>query len=170
MQKHRCKISGFNEFISCGKHRWCQSIQSDKKVVVANSTLSKLFASSIPVHSNKYSRRRSLLWQREARPQNVLFSLIKELRKINSAGGFLIEGMTERIIFRPFVTHCSCDLPAKAMVQGITQFNGKYSCGYCLHPGVRFKNAPKMQSKKQSKVHPKMQPKLQLHIGTLTGI
>jgi hypothetical protein len=34
-------------------------------------------------------------------------------------------------------TLCICDAPARAMVQELTQFNGKYGCGFCYHPGER---------------------------------
>ena len=30
---------------------------------------------------------------------------------------------------------CSVDLPARAMVSNTKQFNGKYGCLYCYHPG-----------------------------------
>ena len=30
---------------------------------------------------------------------------------------------------------CACDAPARAMVLNFKQFNGKYGCSYCLHPG-----------------------------------
>ena len=40
------------------------------------------------------------------------------------------------------ITKCivlmSClDSVARAMVQGIKQYNGKFGCGFCLHPGKR---------------------------------
>ena len=30
---------------------------------------------------------------------------------------------------------CSCDLPAKALVQNFVQYNGEYGCGFCEQPG-----------------------------------
>jgi len=32
---------------------------------------------------------------------------------------------------------CICDAPARAMLQEFSQFNGKYGCGFCCHPGQR---------------------------------
>ena len=33
------------------------------------------------------------------------------------------------------VVCCSCDLPAKALVQNFVQYNGAYGCGHCEQPG-----------------------------------
>ena len=33
------------------------------------------------------------------------------------------------------VIGCTCDLPAKAMVQNFIPFNGQYGCSYCEQPG-----------------------------------
>ncbi|XP_073668003.1 uncharacterized protein [Paramisgurnus dabryanus] len=32
---------------------------------------------------------------------------------------------------------CSCDSVARAMLQNVKQFNGKFGCNWCLHPGER---------------------------------
>lgn len=37
--------------------------------------------------------------------------------------------------FEPRIITCSVDLPAKAAVQNMMQYNGKFGCGYCTHPG-----------------------------------
>jgi len=33
------------------------------------------------------------------------------------------------------VSACICDSVARPMVQNVIQFNGKFGCGYCMHPG-----------------------------------
>lgn len=38
--------------------------------------------------------------------------------------------------FEPFVAICIADLPAKAAVQKIKQFNGTNACGFCHNPGA----------------------------------
>lgn len=73
-------------------------------------------------------------------PAWFCFPLIEEIQKIHKAGGFQIEDLDSTIAFHPIITHCSCDLPAKAMCQGMVQYNGKYACGMCLHPGVPLEN------------------------------
>lgn len=42
--------------------------------------------------------------------------------------------------FNISLTQTSLDLPAKAMLQNLCQYNGSYACGYCLHPGEAIKN------------------------------
>lgn len=37
--------------------------------------------------------------------------------------------------FKPVVTHCTVDLPAKAKFQETKQYNGYDACTYCKHPG-----------------------------------
>lgn len=42
--------------------------------------------------------------------------------------------------FEPVITMCTVDLPAKSEVQQIKQYNGKSSCTYCKHPGIKIPN------------------------------
>ena len=37
------------------------------------------------------------------------------------------------------VVCCSCDLPARAIVQNFTQFNGVHGCNFCEQPGVSLR-------------------------------
>lgn len=41
----------------------------------------------------------------------------------------------ESFHMKAYVVGCTCDLPAKAMVQNFIQFNGFYGCGYCEQEG-----------------------------------
>ena len=45
----------------------------------------------------------------------------------------------ERKTFKVFLIAGTADLPAKAAVCNITQFNGKYSCPHCMQPGKTTK-------------------------------
>lgn len=85
------------------------------------------------------------LWFGAGKPDvsNFFFPLIKEIRKIHELGGFKIETLSTDIMFLPFITHCTCDLPAKASCQGLKRNNAQYGCGYCKHPGVPLKNEAK---------------------------
>lgn len=65
--------------------------------------------------------------------------LMKELRRLNDAGGISIEKNENTLIFMPVITHCCCDLPAKAEVQGMVHHAGHYACGFCFHPGISVK-------------------------------
>lgn len=42
--------------------------------------------------------------------------------------------------FRPSIFLCSCDLPARADIQGLIGPTGKYGCPFCYHPGIPVKN------------------------------
>lgn len=61
---------------------------------------------------------------------------ISEMKTLGSAGfewclkGKIIKSYVYAII-------CSCDSVARAMIQNIKQFNGKFGCNWCLHPGER---------------------------------
>lgn len=78
----------------------------------------------------------------EGKPNPIHFflPLIKELEKMHQSGGFSIQNLSNEIVFLPFITHCACDSPAKALCQGMLQYIGQSACGYCLHPGIAFKN------------------------------
>lgn len=77
-----------------------------------------------------------------------LLPFVKECRRIYDVNGFNIKYEEKEINFLPMVTHCSCDLPAKAMIQEFTSHIGFNACGYCKHPGVSVKNVSKKKSSK----------------------
>lgn len=83
---------------------------------------------------------------------NLFFPLLKELITIQKEGGITVERNGCKHVFMPIITHCCCDLPAKAKVQNITGHSGHYSCGYCLHPGVSVKSTKDGASKQRSYV------------------
>lgn len=55
--------------------------------------------------------------------------------------------------FKPVVTHCAVDLPAKSMLQQTKQFGSYDGCTYCDIPGelVKIKATKKKQKKKNAK-------------------
>lgn len=54
--------------------------------------------------------------------------------------GILINIKEEIINVKVNISHCSLDLPAQSMVQGITLYSGYESCPVCHHFGVSIKN------------------------------
>lgn len=64
----------------------------------------------------------------------------RESQRIFKNNGLSVVYNNEKLNLLPLVTHCSCDLPAKSMVQELIQYNGFNACGYCMHPGVSIKN------------------------------
>lgn len=59
-----------------------------------------------------------------------------------------IDIQLENIIykFKVFLTHCSADLPAKASIMNMIQYNGYDACPLCLHPGKLIPNEKKSGS------------------------
>ena len=39
---------------------------------------------------------------------------------------------------RVVLVACTCDLPARAQVMNVTQFNGYYGCAFCLQKGKLY--------------------------------
>lgn len=50
---------------------------------------------------------------------------------------FLVRFNSTTYKFKLVISTLVCDIPAKAMVLNISNFNGYYGCPYCLHPGNR---------------------------------
>lgn len=98
------------------------------------------------------------LYSGEHKPNmsDFLFPFIKELRQLQESG-IIIESVAKDEIFKPFISNCACDLPAKAQVQQIMQYNGRSSCGYCLHPGVLVIN---QKGKKEYRYIKRNQPEI----------
>lgn len=72
----------------------------------------------------------------------IFLPLLKELKNIEQSGGICFERKQKQFLFIPLITHCVCDLPAKAAVQELNSYIGYKSCGYCHHPGVLCKKNP----------------------------
>lgn len=70
----------------------------------------------------------------------------KECRSIVENKGINVRNKNQQFNFIPFVTHCCCDLPAKALVQEMIQFNGFNACGFCYHPGTSVQKKSKKKS------------------------
>lgn len=71
--------------------------------------------------------------------KEFFYPLLNELKSIQDSGGLSVERGEKKTIFMPYISQCCCDLPAKADVQGMVQHNGRFSCGFCMHPGEATK-------------------------------
>lgn len=76
--------------------------------------------------------------------RDFLLPLITELKQFKVNNIKMKMGAEERS-FKPIVTHCSIDLPAKSKVQETKQCGGYYACTFCEIPGesVSIKTNPK---------------------------
>lgn len=79
--------------------------------------------------------------------RDYMLPLINELKNLNDDKIIkYIEG--EEYTFKPIVTCCAVDLPAKSKFQETTQFNGYNACTYCKHPGEQIVITSKKSKKK----------------------
>ncbi|KAA0721591.1 hypothetical protein E1301_Tti023124 [Triplophysa tibetana] len=78
------------------------------------------------------------LWFGPKKPSISTFfrPFINEMKTLSSVG---FEWCSNAKIVKSYVYAiiCSCDSVARAMLQNIKQFNGKFGCNWCLHPGER---------------------------------
>ena len=50
-----------------------------------------------------------------------------------------IRSTLDPVVCRAVLLCTTCDLPAKAMIMNMVQFNGFYGCSHCLQPGTYMK-------------------------------
>lgn len=96
----------------------------------------------------------------------IILPFAKELRRIYDNNGFSVKhgffsGDTR---FLPMVTHCSCDLPAKSMMQEFVSFSAYKACGYCKHPGVSVQKGSKQTGKSLEIINAKKSVKLNKYV------
>eukprot|EP00733_Pompholyxophrys_punicea_P000532 Pompholyxophrys_punicea_v1_NODE_153_length_3174_cov_68.242706.p1 type:complete len:545 gc:universal NODE_153_length_3174_cov_68.242706:1269-2903(+) len=84
------------------------------------------------------------LWFGREKPDSNLFlrPLLKSLKRFESQEIEFVTCRQEKI--RPVVAPLSfsCDLPAKALLQSVNQFNGEHGCGCCYDKGESLPHAP----------------------------
>ena len=76
------------------------------------------------------------LWYGTKKPPMhlLLKPIMKKLRRLHTLG-VPIETPNGLITYQAKVEMAIFDLPAKAAVLNAKQFNGRYGCSVCLHPG-----------------------------------
>lgn len=72
------------------------------------------------------------LYYHEEKPNcyEYMLPLVNELNDLRKRK-ITIEIDGDEFIFKPVITHCSVDLPAKSMLQATKQYGGYESCTYC---------------------------------------
>lgn len=80
-------------------------------------------------------------WISSRKPQmwSFLKPLYEELAHLESEGYEFTDDNGDKFISKCVLLTCTCDLPARALVYNSIQFNGKYSCWYCLEQGETCK-------------------------------
>lgn len=81
------------------------------------------------------------LWVGPVKPEmNILLDPIAGSLKQYESSGIVIKNCFGNFTVRAKLVMGVFDLPAKAAVLCAKQFNGKYGCSVCLHPGKRLSN------------------------------
>ena len=80
-------------------------------------------------------------WISSRKPQmwSFLKPLYEELKHLESEGHECTDSNGDRFICKCVLLTCMCDLPARALVYNFIQFNGGYSCWFCLDKGESCK-------------------------------
>jgi hypothetical protein len=90
----------------------------------------------LPIHLRKKHILLTGLWFGTSKPSLNCFMqpFVSELSRLATVD---FNWIAESRVITRFVhaVVCSVDAVARYMVQGIKQFNGKYGCSWCLHPG-----------------------------------
>lgn len=78
------------------------------------------------------------LWFGSSKPSMHTFlkPFVEQCRRLQSDGFMWYDCISKCVrATKVFAIVCSCDSVARALLQNIKQFNGKYGCSRCLHPG-----------------------------------
>ncbi len=82
--------------------------------------------------------------------REYMLPLIQELNDLNKDK--IVKNVNgESYTFKPIVTSCVVDLPAKSKIQETIQFNGYDACTYCEHPGEQIIITSKKNKKTKKK-------------------
>ena len=82
------------------------------------------------------------LWFGKGKPDMNVFLrvFVEEMNKMANLGiSCIIQG--ESRIIKPYAICCCVDSVARAPMQGITQYNGRYGCSWCHHEGKYIRNS-----------------------------
>lgn len=82
--------------------------------------------------------------------RDYLLPLVEELNYLKE-NEIKLNIENDEYTFKPIITHCAVDLPAKSMLQEIKQFGGYCSCSYCKIPGELVLIQPTKTKKKSNK-------------------
>ena len=66
--------------------------------------------------------------------------LFNEMQYLESSGHRFCDNDGNSFLCKCILLTCTCDLPARALVYNCNQFNGEYSCWFCLQKGETYKH------------------------------
>lgn len=103
-----------------------------------------MLVNELPISQRK-RRQNSLLygvWISNKKPQMWSFfkPLFNEIQYLESSGHRFSDNEGNSFLCKCILLTCTCDLPARALVYNCNQFNGEYSCWFCLQKGETYKH------------------------------
>lgn len=124
------------------------SLNTDGAPIFKSSNVSiwpvYLLINELPIAQRK-KRSNSLfygIWISSSKP--IMWAFLKplytELELLETRGHSFTDYAGEEFIGKCVLLTCTCDLPARALVYNCNQFNGEYSCWYCLQRGETYKH------------------------------
>ncbi|KAL7288249.1 hypothetical protein TKK_0017590 [Trichogramma kaykai] len=125
-------------FISC-------TFNSDGSLVFKSSTYSiwpiQICINEVPAEVRQKNTITWALWFGKNKPDmNVFMNVFVNNIKFMSTEGITCKIKNELLKIKLYALCCCVDSVARSPMQGVTQFNGRYGCNWCLHPGVPVKN------------------------------
>lgn len=103
-----------------------------------------MLVNELPISQRK-RRQNALLygvWISNKKPQMWSFfkPLFDEIQYLESSGHRFSDNEGNSFLCKCILLTCTCDLPARALVYNCNQFNGEYSCWFCLQKGETYKH------------------------------
>ncbi|KAL1435370.1 hypothetical protein MTO96_010991 [Rhipicephalus appendiculatus] len=117
------------------------TVNSDGSPVFKSSKFSvwpvQVMVNELPVHIRQKNVLVSALWYGQKHPDmTLLLNTFVEQMDGLSTNGITWKAGNETVHSKVYCFSCCADAPARAAMQHLTQFNGYYGCGWCLHPGA----------------------------------
>jgi hypothetical protein len=139
--------------LNLGEHDLTMTMNTDGVPVFKSSKLS-LWPVLLSINELSYPLRRKFvilagLWFGSSKPNfdTFLTPFVEQCRLLSHSGiQWELKGeIIQSFVFFPMLV---ADSPARCQVQGIKQYNGKFSCTWCLIPGRSFTNHQNERSHK----------------------
>lgn len=137
-----------NDGILSNKNNLSFSLNTDGAPLFKSSSVSiwpvYMLINELPISQRK-RRQNALLygvWISNKKPQMWSFfkPLFNEVQYLESKGHTFTDKNGTNFICKCILLTCTCDLPARALVYNCNQFNGEYSCWFCLQSGETFRH------------------------------
>ena len=76
-----------------------------------------------------------MVWGHKNSVKSIFKTVKKSLKRLYQGIDLYVKDLDKTINVRGILMSGTCDLPAKAIFLSMTQYNGKFECQVCIHPG-----------------------------------